>query len=303
MRAFIDIHQQKFGVEPICRTLQVAPSTYYAAKTRPSSLRSRTDEATSVKIAKVHEENYAVYGARKVHAELHRQGHRAARCTVQRLMKQAGLRGIARTKGPRTTVGSTAPDMRPDLVERAVTAEAPNRLWVADITYIRTFAGWVYAAFVIDVFSRRVVGRQVSRSLHTDLALDALEMAVWNRQHVGRRIDGLVHHSDRGVQYLAVRYTQRLAEAGVASVGTTGDSYDNALAEAFNSLFRVELIRNRGPWKGLDEVEIAVAEYVDWFNHRRLHGEIGLVPSTEFEDNFYRQDSVSLDAEALVPSL
>src|SRR5699024_2791876 len=148
----------------------------------------------------VHEGNYAVDGARKVRAELHRQGHRVARCTVQRLMKQAGLRGIARTKGPRTTVGSTAPDMRPDLVERAVTAEAPNRLWVADITYIRTFAGWVYAAFVIDVFSRRVVGRQVSRSLHTDLALDALEMAVWNRQHVGRRIDGLVHHSDRGVQ-------------------------------------------------------------------------------------------------------
>ena len=303
MRAFIDIHQQKFGVEPICRTLQVAPSTYYAAKTRPSSLRSRTDEATSVKIAKVHEENYAVYGARKVHAELNRQGHRAARCTVQRLMKQAGLRGIARTKGPRTTVGSTASDMRSDLVERAFTAEAPNRLWVADLTYIRTSAGWVYAAFVIDVFSRRVVGWQVSRSLYTDLALDALEMAVWNRQHVGRRIDGLVHHSDRGVQYLAVRYTQRLAEAGVASVGTTGDSYDNALAEAFNSLFRVELIRNLGPWKGLDEVEIAVAEYVDWFNHRRLHGEIGLVPPTEFEDNFYRQDSVSLDAEALVPSL
>ncbi|NYH51389.1 transposase InsO family protein [Nocardiopsis arvandica] len=175
----------------------------------------------------MHTDHYGVYGVRKVHAELNRRGHRVARCTVHRLMKRAGLRGITRGKGPRTTVPGAAPDARPDLVERAFTAQAPNRLWVADITYIRTFAGWVYAAFVIDVFSRRVVGWQVSRSLRTDLALDALEMAVWNRQHVGRRIDGLVHHSDRGTQYLAVRYTQRLFEAGaVASVGSTGDSYD-----------------------------------------------------------------------------
>ncbi len=170
------------------------------AKTRPPSLRSRTDEATTAKIRAVHADNYAVYGVRKVHAELNRQGHRAARCTVHRLMKQAGLRGITRTRGPRTTVQGSVPDTRPDLVERAFTADAPNQLWVADITYIRTFAGWVYAAFAIDVHSRRVVGWQVSRSLRTDLALDALEMAVWNRQHVGRRIDGLVHHSDRGVQ-------------------------------------------------------------------------------------------------------
>ncbi|OKI23768.1 hypothetical protein A6A08_03125 [Nocardiopsis sp. TSRI0078] len=302
--AYIDLYRQDFGVEPICDTLQIAPSTYYAAKSRAPSLRSRTDEATTAKIRQVHADNYGVYGVRKVHAELNRQGHRVARCTVQRLMKQAGLRGISRTKGPRTTVGSTALDTRPDLVERAFTADAPNQLWVADITYIRTFAGWVYAAFVIDVHSRRVVGWQVARSLRTSLALDALEMAVWNRAHVGRRVDGLVHHSDRGTQYFAVRYTQRLAEAGaVASVGSTGDSYDNALAEAFNSLFKSELIRNRGPWKGLDEVEIAVAEYVDWFNHRRLHGEIGLVPPAEFEDNFYRQESVSAHDEALVPSL
>lgn len=302
--AFIDIHQQEFGVEPICHALQVAPSTYYAAKTRPPSLRSRTDAATSARIATVHGDNYAVYGARKVHAELNRQGHRVARCTVQRLMKQAGLRGISRTKGPRTTVGPTTPDTRPDLVERSFTADAPNRLWVADITYIRTVAGWVYAAFVIDVFSRRVVGWQVSRSLRTGLALDALEMAVWNRQHVGRRIDGLVHHSDRGVQYLAVRYTQRLAAAGaVASVGSTGDSYDNALAEAFHSLFKAELVRNRGPWKGVDEVEIAVAEYVDWFNHRRLHGETGLVPPAEFEADHYQREFGSAEDRALVPSL
>ncbi|WP_397221017.1 DDE-type integrase/transposase/recombinase [Nocardiopsis lambiniae] len=230
------------------------------------------------------------------------------------------LRGITRVESPRTTTPASGPDTRPDLVERAFTADAPNRLWVADITYIRTFAGWVYAAFVIDVFSRRVVGWQVSKSLRTDLALDALEMAVWNRRHVGRRIDGLVHHSDRGVQggfnspvlqrpveptqYLAVRYTQRLAEAGaVASVGTTGDSHDKALAEAFHSLFKAELIRNRGPWKNLDEVEIAVAEYVDWFNHRRLHGGIGLVPPAEFEDDFYGRRAGSTEGEALVPSL
>ncbi len=302
--AYIDTYRSEFGVEPICTTLQVAPSTYYAAKTRPSSLRSRTDEATTEKIRTVHADNYGVYGVRKVHAELNRQGHRVARCTVHRLMKRAGLRGICRAKGLRTTVPGSAPDTRPDLVERCFIADAPNRLWVADITYIRTFAGWVYAAFVIDVFSRRVVGWQVSKSLRTALALDALEMAVWNREHVGRRIDGLVHHSDRGVQYLAVRYTQRLAEAGaVASVGTTGDSYDNALAEAFHSLFKAELIRNRGPWKNLDEVEIAVAEYVDWFNHRRLHGEIGLVPPAEFEDNFYQHESALAEVEALVPSL
>jgi putative transposase len=302
--AYIDLYRQEFGVEPICHVLQVAPSTYYAAKTRAPSLRSRTDEATTAKIRQVHADNYGVYGVRKMHAELNRQGHRVARCTVHRLMRRAGLRGITRAKNPRTTVPGSVPDMRPDLVERSFAADAPNRLWVADITYIRTFNGWAYAAFVIDVFSRRVLGWQVSRSLRTDLALDALEMAVWNRAHVGRRIDGLVHHSDRGVQYLAVRYTQRLAEAGaVASVGATGDSYDNALAEAFHSLFKAELVRNRGPWKNLDEVEIAVAEYVDWFNHRRLHGEIGLVPPAEFEDDFYQQGSAPTQGEALVPSL
>jgi putative transposase len=198
-------------------------------------------------ISKVHADNYGVYGARKVHAELRRQGHPVARCTVQRLMRQAGLRGISRAKGPRTTVPGTGPDTRPDLVDRAFRADAPDRLWVADITYCRTFAGWVYAAFVIDVFSRRVVGWQLSTSLRTDLALDALEMGLWTRQHEDRDPQGLIHHSDKGVQYLALRYTQRLAEAGaVASVGSTGDSYDNALAEAFNSLFKAELIRNKG---------------------------------------------------------
>jgi putative transposase len=255
-------------------------------------------------IERVHAENYGVYGARKVHAEVRRQGHPVARCTVERLMRTAGLRGITRATGPRTTVPGTGPDTRPDLVDRAFTATGPDQLWVADITYCRTFAGWVYAAFVIDVCSRRVVGWQLSRSLRTDLALDALEMGIWTRRRAGRDLSGLIHHSDKGVQYVAVRYTQRLAEAGaVASVGSTGDSYDNALAEAFNSLFKAELVRNKGPWKGIDDLEIAVAEYIDWFNHRRLHGEIGLVPPAEHEDTFYRHNTAATTVAASVPSL
>ncbi|MCD1144992.1 IS3 family transposase [Kocuria sp. LUK] len=307
--AYIDAHKDEFGVEPICRGLQdagvqIAPSTYYAAKTRPPSARSISDATTTEVIQKVHADNYGVYGVSKVHAELRRQGHRTARCTVHRLMRAAGLRGITRAKGPRTTVAGTGPETRPDLVERAFTADAPDRLWVADITYCRTFAGWVYAAFVIDVFSRRVVGWQLSTSLRTDLALDALEMGLWTRAHQGHDTSGVIHHSDKGVQYVAVRYTQRLAEAGaVASVGSTSDSYDNALAEAFNSLFKAELIRHKGPWKSIDDLEIAVAEYVDWFNHRRLHGEIRLVPPAEFEDAYYRHHTVPATAGAALPSL
>ncbi|MEI4274243.1 IS3 family transposase, partial [Klenkia sp. LSe6-5] len=259
--------------------MQFAPQTYYAAKKRPPSRRSVTDAQTTERIRAIHAANFSVYGARKVHAELHRQGTPVARCTVERLMRADGLRGVRRSAVavPRTTVPAAGPDVRADLVERMFAASAPNRLWVADITYIRTFAGWVYASFVIDVFSRRVVGWQVSRSLRTDLALDALEMGMWTRRRAGEDITGLVHHSDRGVQYVAIRYSQRLAEEGaVASVGSRGDSYDNAMAEAFNSLFKAELIRNKGPWRGIDDVEIAVAEYIDWFNHRRLHGELGL---------------------------
>ena len=307
--AYIDEHRDKLGVEPICRVLtdagtQIAPSTYYAAKARPPSARSISDLATSAVISKLHADNYGVYGARKVHAELRRQGHPVARCTVQRLMRRAGLRGISRAKGPRTTVPGSGPDTRPDLVDRAFRADAPDRLWVADITYCRTFAGWVYAAFVIDVFSRRVIGWQLSTSLRTDLALDALEMGLWTRQREDRDPHSLIHHSDKGVQYLALRYTQRLADAGVvASVGSTGDSYDNALAEAFNSLFKAELIRNKGPWKNIDDLEIAVAEYIDWFNHRRLHGEIGLLPPTEYESQHYRHHHAPAPADASVQSL
>jgi len=267
---YVDDHRSEFGVEPICTVLQIAPSTYYAAKARAPSARSMTDTVTTAVIKVVHEQNYGVYGARKVHAALRRGGHRVhdrpvARCTVERLMRTAGLRGITRAKGPRTTIPGAGPELRPDLVERAFTAAAPDRLWVADITYCRTFAGWVYAAFVVDVFSRRVVGWQLSRSLRTDLALDALEMGLWTRNREGHDTRNLLHHSDKGVQYVAVRYTERLAEAGaVASVGSTGDSYDNALAEAFNSLFKAELVRNKGPWSGIDDLEIAVAEYIDW---------------------------------------
>ena len=283
---YIDEHKQEYGIEPICKELQIAPQTYYAAKSRPPSRRSVTDQAILGHIRRVHKENFSVYGAKKVHAELVRQGHRVARCTVERLMRADGLHGVRRSApaAPRTTVPGVGPDRRSDLVERQFAALAANRLWVADITYIRTFSGWVYASFVIDVFSRRVVGWQVSRNLHTNLALDALEMGIWTRQRIDADLTGLIHHSDRGVQYTAIRYSQRLAEEGaVASVGSRGDSYDNALAEAFNSLFKAELIRNKGPWRGIDDVEIAVAEYIDWFNHRRLHGEIGLVPPAEYE--------------------
>jgi putative transposase len=306
---YIDAHRDRFGVAPICEVLtqagtMIAPSTYYAAKTRPASARSVSDAATTDVIRVVHAENYGVYGVRKIHAELPRQRHQVARCTVHRLMKAAGLRGISRAKGPRTTIPGSGPDTRPDLLDRDFSAPAPDRVWVADITYCRTFAGWVYAAFVIDVFSRRVVGWQLSKSLRTDLALDALEMGLWTRQHAGRDTNGVIAHSDKGVQYLAVRYTQRLAEAGaVASVGSTGDSYDNALAEAFNSLFKAELVRNKGPWKSIDDLEIAVAEYIDWFNHRRLHGEIGLVPPVEFEEQHHQHHPDPATVEASVLSL
>ncbi|WP_339123671.1 IS3 family transposase, partial [Pseudonocardia sp. D17] len=213
---YIDAHKDTYGVEPICSQLQVAPSTYYAAKTRGPSARSVTDAARLKVIGKVHAENYGVYGVSKVHAEMLRQGHQVARCTVHRLMRGAGLRGISRAKGPRTTIPGAGPDTRPDLVDRQFTATAPNQLWVADITYCRTFAGWVYAAFVIDVFSRRVVGWQVSKSLRTDLALDALEMGIWARQRTGSDLAGLTHHSDKGVQGGIKWSSQHLERRGVA---------------------------------------------------------------------------------------
>ena len=267
------------------------------------------DRELLTQVRAVHADNLGVYGARKVHAQLRRQGHSAARCTVERLMKADGLQGIARLKTRKTTRSEGAETPRPaDRVNRQFTAAAPNALWVADLTYIRTHSGWVYAAFVLDVFSRMVVGWQVSTTMHTDLALDALNMGLWARSRAGHVVAGLIHHSDRGVQYRAIRYTERLAEAeAVTSVGSKGDSYANAMAEAFNSLFKAECIRNpvmrpRGGWAGVGEVEIAVAEYVEWFNHRRLHGEIGHVPPVEYESAYWSTHTVTSYRENLVPA-
>jgi putative transposase len=280
---FITEHQAHWGVEPICRVLQVAPSSYYAAVGRPVSARRQRDEVLKAEIRRVWDDHRQVYGGDKVWAQLNREGIRVARCTVERLMRELGLRGVVRGQPRvRTTVGDTASDRPLDLVARQFRAPAPNRLWVADLTYVKTHSGWVYVAFVVDACSRFVVGWQAARSLRTDLALDALEMALWARRTVS--LTGLIHHSDRGVQYLAIRYTERLAEAGVIpSVGSRGDSYDNALAESFNGLYKAELIRHCGPWQGLDDVEYATLEYVDWFKHRRLHGELGMRPPAEFE--------------------
>jgi putative transposase len=281
--SFITEHKARWGVEPICRVLQVAPSSYCAAIRRPPSARRRRDELLKEEIRRVWDEHRRVYGADKVWAQLKREGIAVARCTVERLMRQLGLRGVVRGRtSVRTTIGDEAGTRPLDLVARQFRASAPNRLRVADLTYVKTHGGWVYVAFVVDACSRYVVGWQASRSLRTDLALDALEMALWSRR--ARAITGLIHHSDRGSQYLAIRYTERLAEAGaVPSVGSRGDSYDNALAESFNGLYKTELIRHAGPWRGLDDVEYATLEYVDWFNRRRLHGQLGMITPAEFE--------------------
>ena len=283
---FIAAHKGRWGVEPICRALRVAPSTYYAATSRPPSERARRDGVLAQLIRSVWAEHRGVYGAAKVWAQLKREGVRVARCTVERLMRALGLRGVVRGKTVRTTAGEAAAGRPADLVARRFRAEAPNRLWVADLTYVPTASGWVYAAFVVDVFSRFVVGWRTARSLAAELALDALEMALWARR--AKRLPGLVHHSDRGGQYLAIRYTARLAEAGIAaSVGSRGDSYDNALAESFHGLYKAELIHKCGPWRGPHDVEHATLDYIAWFNHRRLHGELGMVPPAEFEAAYY----------------
>jgi len=286
---FVDSQRETHGVQPVLEALkqtpvEIAPSTYYAAKARRESARAARDRELIEKIEQVHEDNYSVYGARKVWAELNRQGVDVARCTVERLMRGIGLRGLLRDKSPRTTRPAAETGRPSDLVDRDFTATGPNELWVADLTYVRTAAGWVYAAFILDVFSRLIIGWQVATSLYTDLALDALQMAIWRRQVAGADLTGLVHHSDRGVQYRALRYTQRLADTGaVASVGSTGDSYDNAMAEAFNSLYKAELVRNKGPWRDIDDVELATVEYIDWYNNRRLHGELGHLPPAEYD--------------------
>ena len=282
MTRYIDENRGRFGVEPICTTLQIAPSTYYAAKRRPPSARTLSDAALKPELRRVHEDNFGVYGARKLWRQLLREGIRVGRDRVARLMRELGIAGVVRGKPKRTTIPAAVAQRPGDLVDRRFRAVAPNRLWVADLTYVRTWSGFCYVAFVIDVYSRRIVGWWVSTSLRTDLALDALEMAIWARRT--RDLGGLVHHSDRGVQYLAIRYTERLTEAGaVGSVGSKGDSYDNALAETVNGLYKAELIWQRGPWRTAEDVELATLAWVDWWNHRRLHGACGDVPPVEYE--------------------
>jgi putative transposase len=299
--AFIDAHRSRFGVEPICRVLtehgcKIAPNTYWVARKRAPSARAVRDAELVVEIRRVYEENLFVYGADKIWTQLNREAITVGRGRVERLMRREGISGARRGQAFKVTTRSDERQPRPDdLVARQFTAPAPNRLWVADLTYVKTHTGWVYVAFIIDVHSRFVVGWQASRSLRSDLAIDALEMAVFNRRRAGADISELVHHSDRGVQYLSVRYSERLAENEiVASVGSKGDSYDNALAESFNGLYKWELIYRHGPWRGLDDVEFATMTYLDWFNHHRLHGEItddaSYSTPAAFEAAYYRHN-------------
>lgn len=295
MTAFINANRHRvtedgleWGVEPICALLPIAPSTYYAARRRGPSARQLRDEELKVEIRRVHVDNYGVYGAPKVWLQLNREGIDVARCTVERLMREMGLRGVRRGGWKSTTTPDRVAPDRPDLVGRDFTATRPNQLWVADITYVRVAGGFVYAAFVIDVFSRRIVGWQVATTLHAKLALDALDQAIASRDE---RLHGLVHHSDRGSQYTAVRYAEMLGEIdAAASVGSRGDSYDNAMAESTIGLVKAELIHPRRPWHGLRDVEFALLRYVDWFNNRRLHHEIGGVTPAEFEAVHYAQN-------------
>ena len=297
MRAFIDDHREAYGVEPICKVLPIAPSTYYehaARKADPERrpARLRRDEALCTQVQRVWSENFAVYGVRKVWRQLRREGFDVARCTVERLMRRLGLRGVLRGKALRTTVSDRAMPCPQDHVNRQFQASRPNTLWVSDFTYVSTWQGFVYVAFIIDVFARRIVGWRVSSSARTDFVLDALEQALYARQPVQ---GGLIHHSDRGVQYVSIRYTERLAEAGIEpSVGSVGDSYDNALAETINGLYKAEVI-HRQSWKSREAVELATLTWVDWYNNRRLLSSIGNIPPAEAEAAYYRQ----LDESAL----
>ena len=291
MISFIDEHRPVLGVEPICKVLPIAPSTYYDTVAKRTdvdrlSVRARRDVSLKIEIRRVFDANYRVYGVRKVWRQLRREGFDVARCTVARLMKTMGLQGVIRGKPVRTTVSDKAVPCPLDQVNRQFHAPAPNRLWVSDFTYVSTWAGMVYVAFVIDVYARFIVGWRVSRTAHADFVLDALEQALHDRKPVGK--DGLVHHSDRGSQYLSIKYTERLAETGIKpSVGSVGDSYDNALAETINGLYKAEVIHRRGPWRSFEAVEFATLEWVDWFNHRRLLEPIGNIPPAEAEANYY----------------
>ncbi len=292
MKDFIDEHREVYGVEPICKVLPIAPSTYYrhaARRADPAqrSARAQRDAVLMEQIQRVWDENFQVYGVRKVWRQLRREGVDVARCTVERLMRQMGLKGVVRGQAVKTTISDQAAACPEDRVNRQFQAERPNALWVSDFTYVSTWQGFVYVAFVIDVFARCIVGWKVSSSMRTDFVLDALEQALAARRPA--RQGELIHHSDRGSQYVSIRYTERLAEAGIApSVGSVGDSYDNALAETINGLYKAEVI-HRQSWKSREAVELATLTWVDWFNHRRLLEPIGHVPPAEAEAAYYRQ--------------
>ena len=291
MVQFIDQNRDQYGVEPICAQLPIAPSVYYEQKSRqadPQRLPARLqrDVVLRPEIRRVYDDNFQVYGVRKVWRQLARDEIGVARCTVERLMRDMGLQGVVRGRRCRTTIADDAASLPKDLVKRQFVATRPNQLWVADFTYVATWIGFVYVAFVIDVYARRIVGWRVARTMQTHLVLDALEQALWAR----RKVAGLIHHSDHGSQYLSIRYSERLAESGVnPSTGTVGDSYDNAMAETIIGLFKTEVIHRRGPWRGMDDVEYATLEWVDWFNHRRLLEPIGNVPPAELEATYERR--------------
>jgi putative transposase len=293
MIAFIDDHRGAYGVEPICKVLPIAPSTYHAHAVRRADpvrlpARVRCDMALTADIQRVFDANFGVYGVRKVWRQLGREGKKVARCTVARLMRRMGLQGAVRGREVRTTVSNPAVVCPLDRVNRQFHAPRPNALWLADFTYVATWQGFVYVAFVIDAFARRIVGWRVSRTAHAGFVLDALEQALYERRPL--QGGGLVHHSDRGVQYVSMCYTERLADAGIElSVGSVGDSYDNALAETINGLYKTEVIRRRGPWRSLETVELATLEWVEWFNNRRLLEPIGNIPPAEAEARYYQQ--------------
>ena len=303
---YIDTHKQEYGVEPICRVLsahgcKIAPSTYYDACARRSqpSKRQVREEELKVEIARVHRENYAVYGARKVWLQCRREGVEVARCTVERLMAELGLHGARRGRVKRTTIADPQAARPDDLVGRHFSPNAPNMLWVADFTYVSTWSGWVYVAFVIDAYARRIVGWRTATTMTSQLVVDAIEHAIWTRGRDGiTDLTGLIHHNDRGSQYTSIAFTDRLLEAGIdASIGATGNSYDNALAETINGLYKTELIKAQGPWRTVEQVEVATLEWVDWFNHRRIYEYCGDMPPAECEGLYYRHHRTQHTAE------
>ncbi|MFD0360078.1 IS3 family transposase [Nocardia sp. GCM10030253] len=293
----------RWGVESICAALtelgiKAAPSTYYAHRGKAATQQQRRDGELKPQIQRVHAENFGVYGARKVWLQLNREGIEVAQCTVERLMRELGLRGAVRGKAKRTTIPDPAAPRPADLVQRRFAPAAPNRLWVADITYVSTWSGWVYVAFVIDAYARRILGWRTSTSMTTTLVLDAIEHAIWTREREGWDVKDVVHHNDRGSQYTSIAFSERLAEHGIQpSVGAVGSSFDNALVETINGLYKTELIKPRGPWRTLDQVELATAEWVDWFNHRRLYQYCGDIPPVEMETAYYAQQPAQQTAE------